>query len=126
VFNKALLGKWLRRFVNDRESWWRIVMDAKFGSEWGGWFSIDTSRPHGVGLWKNIRKGWRLFFSHVKFDLGDGANIRFWDDVWCGGSSLKVAFSGIYNLASVKDASIAVNIDYLSGSLQWNFFFFDK
>jgi hypothetical protein len=47
-------------------------MDAKFGYEWGGWRSIDTSRPHGVGLWKSISRGWRLFSSHTRFDLGDG------------------------------------------------------
>ena len=95
-------------------------MDAKFDSEWGGWGSIDTSRSHGVGLWKYIRKGWRLFSSHIKFDPRDGSNIRFWDDVRCGGLSLKVAFPGLYNMASVKDVSIAANMDYLSGSLQCN------
>jgi hypothetical protein len=32
--------------------------------------------------------------------------------VWCGGSSLKEAFLGLYNMASVKDAPIATNMDY--------------
>jgi hypothetical protein len=73
-----------------------------------------------VGLWKYIRKGWKLFSSHIKFDPRDGSNIRFWNDVWCEGLSLKVAFPGLYNMASVKDASIATNMDYSSGSLQWN------
>jgi hypothetical protein len=32
TFNRALLGKWLWRYVHEREAWWRIVVDAKFGS----------------------------------------------------------------------------------------------
>jgi hypothetical protein len=40
--------------------------------------------------------------------------------VWCGSSSLKEAFPGLYNLACNKEASIADNHDLLSGSHQWN------
>jgi hypothetical protein len=43
-------------------------MDAKLDSEWGGWHSINTLGPHGVGLWKYISWGWRLFSSHTIFD----------------------------------------------------------
>ena len=39
--------------------------------------------------------------------------------MWCGGSSLKEAFPSLYNMASVKNASIAANMDYSSGPLQW-------
>jgi hypothetical protein len=35
----------------------------------------------GVGLWKYIRRGWRIFLSHTRFDPGDGTRIKFWDDV---------------------------------------------
>jgi hypothetical protein len=49
VFNQALLGKWVWHYVHEREAWGRIVVDAKFGYEWGGWHSIDTLGPHGVG-----------------------------------------------------------------------------
>jgi hypothetical protein len=39
MFNRALLEKWLWRYVHEREAWWRIVVDAKFGNASGGWCS---------------------------------------------------------------------------------------
>jgi hypothetical protein len=40
--------------------------------------------------------------------------------VWCGSSPLKEAFPGLFSLACNKDASIADNLDFSSGSQQWN------
>ena len=57
-FNQPLLGKWLWRFVHEEGAWWRSVLVAKYGSDWGGWCSGDISGSHGVGLWKYICKGW--------------------------------------------------------------------
>ena len=37
--------------------------------------------------------------------------------MWKVGSSLKEAFPGLYNMASVRNASIASNMNYSSGSL---------
>jgi hypothetical protein len=54
-------------------------VDAKYS-----WCSIDLAGSYEVGIWKYIRRGWRLFLSHTIFDLGDGLKIKFWDDVWCG------------------------------------------
>jgi hypothetical protein len=53
-----------------------------------------------------------------------GSKIRFWDDVWCGGTTLKEAFSGLYNIASAKEVSIVDNMDLTGGVLQWNVSFF--
>jgi hypothetical protein len=64
--------------------WWKAVVDAKYGSTRAGWCSLDPPGSHGVGLWKNIRKGWSLLCSHTGLILGNGFRIRFWDDVWCG------------------------------------------
>jgi hypothetical protein len=36
LFNRALLGKWLWRFGNERESLWRHVILSKYGSLLGG------------------------------------------------------------------------------------------
>ena len=124
VFNQTLLGKWLWRYTHVREAWWRIVVDAKYGSKWGGWHSVNTTRPHGVELWRYISRGWRLFSSHTRFDPGSGSKIRFWDDVWCGGTTLKEAYPGLYNISNAKEASIADNMDFTGGTLQWNVSFF--
>jgi hypothetical protein len=89
VFNRALLGKWLWRYVHEREAWWKNVLDAKYGFEWDEWRSVDTFGPGGA--LEVYYQGWQLFSSHNKFDPGDGFKIRFWDDVWRGGSTLKEA-----------------------------------
>jgi len=117
IFNQALLGKWLWRFAHEREALWRSVVDAKYGSTWVGWCSLDPHGSHGVGLWKNIRKGWSLFNSHTRFILGNGSRIRFWDDVWCGEMPLKKAFPGLYDIACDKNSFMAAHLILESGSV---------
>ena len=34
-FNQALLGKWLWRYAHEEGAWWRSVLVAKYGSDWG-------------------------------------------------------------------------------------------
>ena len=48
-------------------------MDAKFGYECGGWHSINTSRPHGVGLWKYISRGGGYFLAIPDLIQGMGS-----------------------------------------------------
>jgi hypothetical protein len=43
--------------------------------------------------------------------------------VWCNETSLKVAFPILYNIVSVKDATLATNMDLSNGTLQWNISF---
>jgi hypothetical protein len=119
-FNQALLGKWLWRFAHEEGAWWRSVLVAKYGSDWGGWRSGVISGSHGVGLWKFICMGWQNFRRFFKYDPGEGSKIHFWEDVWCGDRTLKEEFPGLYNIASFKDASIADSMEYSSESIQWN------
>jgi hypothetical protein len=88
---------------------------AKYGSLRGGWRSCVINKAHGVGLWKYICMGWRNFKRHFRFDPGVGSRISFWEDVWCGESSLKDTFPGLLNIASVKEASIADNVERSNG-----------
>jgi hypothetical protein len=52
-------------------------VDSKFGSLWGGWCSREPLGAFGVGLWKNIRKGWETFSGFAIFEVGDGVMTRF-------------------------------------------------
>jgi hypothetical protein len=81
VLNCAMLGKWMCRYGIERDPWWRIVVDSKCGSLWGGWCSLEPAGTFGVGLWKNIRKGWESFSSFPRLVVGDGKRIRFWHNL---------------------------------------------
>ena len=116
-FNQALLGKWLWRFAHEKGARWRSILMAKYGSVWGCWRSRVIFDSHGVGLWKFICMGWQSFQSHFRFNPSEGSKVRFWDDVWCGDSPLKVAFLGLFNIASFKKASIADNVEQSNGIL---------
>ena len=111
------LCKWKRGLVEIRcgcEIWlqlWRVVFFRSPRGVWGG------------RLWKYIKRAWSFFLSHTRFDSGDGSKIRFWDDVWCGETSLKGAFPILYNIANVKDATVATNMDLSSRTFQWNIIF---
>jgi hypothetical protein len=120
VFDRALLGKWLWQYGIERDAWWRVVMDSKYGSLWGGWCSLEPGGAFGVGLWKNIRKGWEAFKSFTRFVVGDGTRISFWHDLWCRETVLKVALPGLFSIACVKDAFVADNREVLGGSIKWN------
>ena len=96
------------------------MIEAKYGVERGGCCSRDIAGSHGVGLWRFISRDWHRFSSHTKLIPGDGSRISFWEEVWCGNSPLKEAFPGLFSIASNKEASIADNVDLLSGSHQWN------
>jgi hypothetical protein len=70
VFNRALWGSGLWRYAHEREALWRVVVDSKYGSAWGGWCSNEVHGSYGVGLWKNIRRGWGELSSHTRFEMG--------------------------------------------------------
>ena len=72
LFNKALLGKWLWRYVSETDSLWHRVVDCKYGSQRRGWCSNQTRGPYRVSLWKYIRAGWDCFMNHITFKVGDG------------------------------------------------------
>jgi len=116
-FNRALLGKWLWWFGIERDAWWRVAVDSKYGSLWGGWCSREPVGAFGVGLWKNIRKGWETFSSFIRFEVGDGGRTKFWHDLWCGDMILKEAFPVLFGIARVQDASVADNMEFLGSSI---------
>jgi hypothetical protein len=72
-----------------------------------------------VGLWKNIRMGRDCFLDIPVLLWVMGPRSDF--GMMCGAEmTLKEAFPDLYNFARVKDASVTANLDFSSGSLQWN------
>jgi hypothetical protein len=111
-FNQALLGKWLWWYAHEEGAWWRSVLVAKYGSSRGGWHSCDISESHGV-VWKFICMGWSNFQRNFRFDSGVGSKISFWEDVWCGESSLKDTFPSLFSIARFREVFVADNFGAL-------------
>lgn len=107
VFNKALIGKWLWRYINESESLWRRVVDKIYGSMWGGWSTHKVTQPYGISLRKFIRAGWETFSRFLTYTVGDGTRFKFWHDPWCGTQPLKATFLELYRLSCHLDATVA-------------------
>ena len=61
--------------------------------ELGGLTSRQSREPYGCSLWKGIRAGccslwkgiragWDSFMPYVRFEVGDGTRVSFWNDRW--------------------------------------------
>jgi hypothetical protein len=55
VFNRALLGKWFWRHVHERKALWRVVVDSKYGSAWGGCVQMRSTGHMEWGFGRILR-----------------------------------------------------------------------
>lgn len=63
--------------MRGREALCRVVVDSKYGSAWGEWCSNEVHGLYGVGIWKNIRRGWGELSSHIGFEMGVTPKFNF-------------------------------------------------
>ena len=56
--------------------------------------------------------------------MDDGSKIRFWQHVWCGDQTLKVAFPNFFNISPRKKALVANLLQFSDNTLQWNITFY--
>ena len=66
------------------------MIGAKYGC------SLPVIGSHGVSLWKSISHGWPSFVRHIQFEVGAGLIVRFWQDIWCGDTSLCVRYPRLF------------------------------
>ena len=74
----------------------------------------------GVRVWKSIISGWLDFSKFLRFDVGDGTRIKFWEDVWCRGCSLKEAFPELYSFSQTREFFLLEVMHFSNGRLHWN------
>ena len=52
------------------EASWRLVVETEYDSLRGAWCSKEVAGPFEVEVWKNIRMGWGVFSSFVRYEVG--------------------------------------------------------
>nr|GEV40951.1 hypothetical protein [Tanacetum cinerariifolium] len=119
ALNRALLFKWVWRYLSrDNSLWYRVIfaihglngksLSAAFNSSWSSIIKeVKSLKAKGVDL-----------ISHCKIRVGKGTSTSFWNDLWIGDSQLKVFFPRLFALEENKDILIA---DKLNSSLSSSF-----
>ena len=78
---------------------------------------------YGVSLWRYISSDWDSFKQFFRFDVGNGAKVRFWHDLWQGETSFKDRYLTLYQIVLNGDAMIADYLEFGNGQLHWNLLF---
>ncbi|GMQ04517.1 hypothetical protein CsSME_00049909 [Camellia sinensis var. sinensis] len=119
--NSALLGKWLWRFPLESELLWCSVIKSKYGIQSNGRDSKVVNRGNCCSPWKSISRLYPLVSNCLSFKVGNGENVRFWEDVWLGDISFVRSFPLLYRLAHSPNVSIALVACSSMTPISWNF-----
>nr|GEU41956.1 RNA-directed DNA polymerase, eukaryota [Tanacetum cinerariifolium] len=108
ALNRALLLKWIWRFISSDGSLWSKVIQALYGKR------IDFHATKFSSIWCSIiRELHQLkdngfdFWEHCKIRIGNGSTTRFWYDLWIGDMRLYAKFPRLFALDLNKDCSVA-------------------
>ena len=61
---------------------------------------------------------------YILYDIGDEFRVKFWQDCWCGETSLEVSYPELFRFCQDKEASVAKLIKSTNGVLFWDVSFF--
>lgn len=120
IFNSALLGKWLWRFMSENYGLWKRVVVCKYRVEEVEWYPKIISRALVSGVWKGIGKGWDPFVRQISFEIGNGSKVRFWKDKWCGEVELWRLFPDLFSVAAEQDVLVSEVLKVEHGNVVWS------
>jgi hypothetical protein len=130
VVNISLLTKWRWRLLHEDHGVWKEVLKSKYGSGVVGSTVLgEENKPWFASLWwkdicsigSNLSQNW--FSQRVVKKLGNGANTRFWRDLWVGEIPLQCKFPRLFSISTQKEMMVAdmksQNTDMEGWNLVW-------
>jgi hypothetical protein len=73
-----------------------------------------TAKPTDSPFWKGLMKVKEEFFARGKFNVGNGANTRFWEDTWLGDKPLSMQYPSLYGIVQRKQVTVATVLGHNS------------
>lgn len=81
--NMVALGKLGWKLVNNEAGIWGDLMKAKYGVTISGGSVTQRRNYYWSHMWRSLKWGIDgVVMNGVRWNLGDGLSIRFWEDVW--------------------------------------------
>ena len=102
--NKCLLSKWLFKLCNEEGAWQELIRKKYLKNK----TLSQIEKQNGfLQLWNGLLGVKDIFLSLGKFKLGNGTQIRFWEDKWLGSQALKIQYLNLFNIVRKKQATVA-------------------
>jgi hypothetical protein len=103
--NLCLLASWIRRYQLDEHKIWKQIIDHKYRTDAPNIFACPEQ---GLSpFWKGVMWASRAAKMGYQWKVGNGRNIKFWEDHWFGHCSLAILFWDLYVLVNEQNISIA-------------------
>ncbi|WVZ69750.1 hypothetical protein U9M48_018486 [Paspalum notatum var. saurae] len=102
--NKCLLGKWLFKLANENGLWQRLLRNKYLRNET---LTQVEKKPGDSQFWSGLMEIKDQFLNLGSFILKNGTQIRSWEDIWLGGTSLKYQYPSLFNIVRKKHATVA-------------------
>jgi hypothetical protein len=104
IKNRALLGKWLYKLLTEEGIWQTLLKRKYIGSKA---LSQVIWKPGDSHFWAGLMETKKFFFPYGSFSIKDGSEIRFWEDIWLGNTTLREQYPALYNIVRHKSDTIA-------------------
>lgn len=102
--NLCLLSSWVKRYLKDEGKLWRTLVDSKYDT---GNPSIFCSKTTGSSqFWKRVMWAVHSLKFRYRWKIGDGTQVRLWEDTWFGTSPLAVQFFKIYEICNEQGRTV--------------------
>lgn len=104
--NRALITKWWWIFFNDPKLSWNKLVKSLYYSRRKLLLKGRAFVPYSQ-WWRGVLRCRDVFKCDVIYKLGDGKEIRMWQDIWIGESSLCTQFSKLLSRSPNRDITVA-------------------
>jgi len=104
-FNMCLLASWVSRYYLNDNVLWRKIVDFKHKTDKTNLFCCPEigASP----FWKGVLWACKAAQMGYLWRIGNGRQIRFWEDHWFGNTSLAVQYWPLYVIVNEKGKTIA-------------------
>nr|GEW66678.1 RNA-directed DNA polymerase, eukaryota, reverse transcriptase zinc-binding domain protein [Tanacetum cinerariifolium] len=111
AFNRALLFKWVWRFISQDNSLWCRFITSMHGLKLLKLSLFHSSTWNTIIREINVLKSQGVdLISHCKIRVGNSMRTQFWNDTWVGDTQLRYMFPRIYALEVNKVCTVADNL----------------
>jgi hypothetical protein len=120
--NTALLSKWIYKLLTADGIWQQLLRNKYVGSKPLSQVEWKLGDSH---FWCGLMKVKPTFFCYGSFLLKDGSQVRFCEDTWLDGSSLRDQYPSLYNIVRHKSITIAKVMSVFPPTFSWRCRCFD-